>query len=261
MTYACTMIGDKLHAMQQQAALADAKADGRVRVEGWTICSQWAEGKLVRGRPECEECRKACEVHERRVDTGVARALPLMGSARARELAEDGATLGEVLDAIVPGTTDVIEQLHRDVVIVPPEVAKALQGTPNPTEAQIVDAIIATAPARAARHARNSDENDDLIERVIMENPAEPWWKLTLKVRALGGKASKGSILKVRERIGSREPEKAPRAARASKANGCEHGDHPAPEGQRFCSPECQECESGGKPCSPECEAELGVTP
>lgn len=25
--------------------------------------------------------------------------------------------------------------------------------------------------------------------------------------------------------------------------NGCEHGDHPAPEGQRFCSRECEECE------------------
>ena len=25
--------------------------------------------------------------------------------------------------------------------------------------------------------------------------------------------------------------------------NVCEHGDHPAPDGQRFCSPECQACE------------------
>lgn len=25
--------------------------------------------------------------------------------------------------------------------------------------------------------------------------------------------------------------------------NVCEHGDHPAPEGQRFCSPECAACE------------------
>jgi hypothetical protein len=25
--------------------------------------------------------------------------------------------------------------------------------------------------------------------------------------------------------------------------NVCEHGDHPAPEGKRFCGPECAECE------------------
>ena len=25
--------------------------------------------------------------------------------------------------------------------------------------------------------------------------------------------------------------------------NVCEHGDHPAPEGQRFCSRECAECD------------------
>lgn len=26
-------------------------------------------------------------------------------------------------------------------------------------------------------------------------------------------------------------------------ANVCEHGDHPAPDGKRFCSPECERCE------------------
>lgn len=26
--------------------------------------------------------------------------------------------------------------------------------------------------------------------------------------------------------------------------NVCEHGDHPAPAGQRFCSPECKRCEA-----------------
>jgi hypothetical protein len=25
--------------------------------------------------------------------------------------------------------------------------------------------------------------------------------------------------------------------------NVCEHGDHPAPKGKRFCSPECAQCE------------------
>jgi hypothetical protein len=25
--------------------------------------------------------------------------------------------------------------------------------------------------------------------------------------------------------------------------NVCEHGDHPAPDGERFCGPECEECE------------------
>lgn len=36
--------------------------------------------------------------------------------------------------------------------------------------------------------------------------------------------------------------------------NVCEHGDHEAPEGARFCSPECEACEQpGGAPCSPEC--------
>lgn len=25
--------------------------------------------------------------------------------------------------------------------------------------------------------------------------------------------------------------------------NCCEHGDHPAPDGKRFCSPECARCE------------------
>lgn len=35
---------------------------------------------------------------------------------------------------------------------------------------------------------------------------------------------------------------------RAKKVvNVCEHGDHPAPEGKRFCSIECEECES--TPC------------
>lgn len=31
--------------------------------------------------------------------------------------------------------------------------------------------------------------------------------------------------------------------------NVCEHGDHPAPEGKRFCSPECAECERGTREC------------
>jgi len=26
--------------------------------------------------------------------------------------------------------------------------------------------------------------------------------------------------------------------------NVCEHGDHPAPEGRRFCSPDCERCEA-----------------
>jgi hypothetical protein len=35
--------------------------------------------------------------------------------------------------------------------------------------------------------------------------------------------------------------------------NTCEHGDHPAPPGRRFCSRACQDCEAGMTPCSPEC--------
>lgn len=29
--------------------------------------------------------------------------------------------------------------------------------------------------------------------------------------------------------------------------NVCEHGDHPAPDGKRFCSPECARCEHESK--------------
>jgi hypothetical protein len=39
--------------------------------------------------------------------------------------------------------------------------------------------------------------------------------------------------------------------------NVCEHGDHPAPPGRRFCSQACQDCEAGGRPCSPECDVEV----
>lgn len=37
--------------------------------------------------------------------------------------------------------------------------------------------------------------------------------------------------------------------------NVCEHGDHPAPPGRRFCSQACQDCEADVKACSPECAA------
>lgn len=36
-------------------------------------------------------------------------------------------------------------------------------------------------------------------------------------------------------------------------ANVCEHGDHPAPDGQRFCSAACQECEGVDAPDGEEC--------
>lgn len=35
--------------------------------------------------------------------------------------------------------------------------------------------------------------------------------------------------------------------------NVCEHGDHRAPAGVRFCSKACRVCEAGGAPCSDEC--------
>jgi hypothetical protein len=35
--------------------------------------------------------------------------------------------------------------------------------------------------------------------------------------------------------------------------NVCEHGDHAAPRGRRFCSEACMECEHLGPPCSVEC--------
>ncbi len=34
------------------------------------------------------------------------------------------------------------------------------------------------------------------------------------------------------------------RGLRNQTVNTCEHGDHPAPVGQRFCSTACQRCES-----------------
>jgi hypothetical protein len=40
----------------------------------------------------------------------------------------------------------------------------------------------------------------------------------------------------------------------------CEHGDHPAPEGKRFCSPECEECEHTDfdhDPCAGICYASV----
>lgn len=40
-------------------------------------------------------------------------------------------------------------------------------------------------------------------------------------------------------------------------ANTCEHGDHPAPDGQRFCSEVCQRCESSGEDdCTAACNAQ-----
>lgn len=45
------------------------------------------------------------------------------------------------------------------------------------------------------------------------------------------------------------------RLERADMSNTCEHGDHPAPAGRRFCSDACAECERGGDACSPECLA------
>jgi hypothetical protein len=38
--------------------------------------------------------------------------------------------------------------------------------------------------------------------------------------------------------------------------NCCEHGDHPAPDGQRFCSEECANCEIGRGICGG-CRVEL----
>jgi hypothetical protein len=35
--------------------------------------------------------------------------------------------------------------------------------------------------------------------------------------------------------------------------NVCEHGDHAAPPGQRFCSPDCQACESADHGADEEC--------
>lgn len=40
---------------------------------------------------------------------------------------------------------------------------------------------------------------------------------------------------------------------REEPPNVCEHGDHPAPEGQRFCSKACQECEGTDAPDDAEC--------
>jgi len=48
----------------------------------------------------------------------------------------------------------------------------------------------------------------------------------------------------------------------ADAANVCEHGDHPAPEGQRFCSKACQRCEAADAPedeeCAGICDADAG---
>lgn len=38
-------------------------------------------------------------------------------------------------------------------------------------------------------------------------------------------------------------PPPTPRRPNVGDANVCEHGDHPAPEGKRFCSRACAECE------------------
>jgi hypothetical protein len=46
--------------------------------------------------------------------------------------------------------------------------------------------------------------------------------------------------------------------------NVCEHGDHPAPEGQRFCSPECQRCEGAdqdGDECAGLCHPPASPEP
>jgi len=56
------------------------------------------------------------------------------------------------------------------------------------------------------------------------------------------------------QRVAAERAERALTDATESEAtNVCEHGDHPAPEGQRFCSRACQECEAADAPDNMEC--------
>jgi hypothetical protein len=44
----------------------------------------------------------------------------------------------------------------------------------------------------------------------------------------------------------------------SQEINCCEHGDHPAPDGQRFCSDECLKCEHDIKLCAGCAQEEKG---
>lgn len=55
-----------------------------------------------------------------------------------------------------------------------------------------------------------------------------------------------------------RERDELGRPIRGTSENCCEHGDHPAPPGKRFCSYACQTCEGHTGPFSGECAGLCG---
>jgi len=59
-------------------------------------------------------------------------------------------------------------------------------------------------------------------------------------------------------KVGCSCPMPKPRRTRKNLENVCEHGDHPAPAGVRYCSVACAECEALEPPAGRECAGRCG---
>jgi len=100
-------------------------------------------------------------------------------------------------------------------------------------------------------------------EREVMRELVK---SLQMAVRAHGDPCGDGiecrTLVEYRDTLA--KADKLLRAA-SDEENGCEHGDHPAPTGKRFCSDVCKQCEMtnvlAGKDCAGLCVSETPARP
>jgi hypothetical protein len=96
-------------------------------------------------------------------------------------------------------------QYTRDVVIVPPEVAKALLGEENPSLERIAEAVVDTADERAERYARQSGDRDARLpaigETIVKEHAGKEYHVTMLESGFLHDGEEYGSLSAIAKKI------------------------------------------------------------